>query len=395
MPAEGVSPAAAAVRRRVSRRSIPSSSASSPVFAINVPFAVVGVAVALWQIPESRSPGRVPLDPVGAVVSVVGLVALVYGIIEEPSRGWADPQIFGSLGLAAVVLAAFVWWELHTDHPMLEMQLFRDPRFSAASLSVTLVYFGLMGALFLLTQYLQGVLGLSVLQTGFRFVAIAVGIMAGAAVAAALTARAGTRRATTLGLVATGLGMGLMTTLGLRTGDAQIAGILALAAAGMGLAITPATDAIMASLPEAKFGVGSAVNDATREIGGAIGVAVLGSVFAGTYASTLAPALTALPADAAKAARDSLAGAGAVAAAIGHAGVPLAGDSLVAAARNAFVEAMGPTAIAGAAVALVGAVVAWTFLPDRADAPAPIERTAGAGGLDTGLGRAAQPTSEA
>ena len=335
------------------------------VFVINVPFVIVGIVATLAIVPESRSPERAPLDPVGAVLSVFGLVALVYGIIEVPSKGWSDPTIVGSLAAAAVLLTGFVAWERRIAHPMLDVGLFRDRRFSAASLSVTLTFFSLMGVLFLLTQYLQGVLGLSALETGLRFIPIAAGVILASAVAATLTERMGTRLVTSLGLVVVAAGLGMLATLGVASSDLHVSGVLFVVAVGMGLAMTPATDAIMSALPKAQFGVGSAVNDATREIGGALGVAVLGSLFAGTYAAHVARGLSDLPAAAAEAAGESLAGAAATAQAVGGE----AGAMILAVARQSFVDGMTVTAVIGVGFAIAGAVIAFAFLPDRVTTP--------------------------
>jgi len=362
------------------------------VFVVNVPFVVVGIVATLAIVPESRSPERAPLDPVGALLSVAGLVALVYGIIEVPSRGWSDPAILGSVGAAVLLLAAFAAWERRLDRPMLDLRLFRDRRFSAASLSITLTFFSLMGVLFLLTQYLQGVLGLSALETGIRFIPIAVGVILASPVAATLVARIGTRYVTALGLVVVAAGLGLLATLGVTSSDLHVAGVLFVTAVGMGLAMTPATDAIMAALPEAQFGVGSAVNDTTREIGGALGVAILGSLFAATYAGRLADAVTGLPADAAAAVKESIAGAAAVAQAVGGD----AGAAILASARQAFVDGMTWTAVIGVAFALAGAAIALRFLPDRVSSP--VNRSAAGaapGDAEVAAGAAVRPAEVA
>jgi EmrB/QacA subfamily drug resistance transporter len=336
----------------------------SSVFLVNVPFVAIGIIAALAVIPESRAPGRAPLDPIGAGLSVAGLVALVYGIIEVPARGWDDPVILASLGLAAVLIATFFVWERRVAHPMLDVRLFTNPRFSAASLSVTLVFFSLMGALFFLTQYLQGVLGLSAFDTGLRFIPIALGVIVVSPFAAKATTRFGARVTTSAGLLTVAAGMALLATVGIGSSDLHVGAVLFVLAAGIALAITPATDAIMGALPPEQFGVGSAVNDSVREIGGAFGVAILGSLFAAAYGSTMngATAVAGLPADAAAAARDSLGGAAAVAGAIGGE----AGAALLSSAQAAFVSAMSMTSIVGIGFAVAGALVALIWLPDRA-----------------------------
>jgi EmrB/QacA subfamily drug resistance transporter len=337
------------------------------VFLVNVPFVALGIVATLLVVPESRAPGRTPLDPVGAVLSVVGLVALVYGIIDVPAAGFDDPVVLGSLALAGVLLTAFIAWERRVAHPMLDVRLFLDRRFSAASISLTLVFFSLMGALFFLTQYLQGVLGLSALETGLRFIPIALGVIVASPLSATLTTRMGGRMVTAAGLGIVALGMGAMATLGMASSDLHVSGSLFIVAFGMGLAMTPATDAIMGALPAEQFGVGSAVNDTTREIGGALGVAVLGSVFAALYGDRLSSVTAGLPGDAAEAVRQSLAGAGAVAQAIGGE----QGAAILGAAQRAFVDAMATTSLAGIGFAIAGALVALVFMPARATAGEP------------------------
>lgn len=335
------------------------------VFAINVPFVVIGIVAAMLVVPESRAPGKTPLDPVGAILSVAGLVTLVYGIIEVPSQGWTDPVIVVSLVAATVLLTAFAVWERRTAHPMLDVRLFANPRFSAASLSVTLAFFSLMGVLFFLTQYLQGVQGLSAFETGIRFIPIALGIIVAAPISAQATARIGARITTAAGLGLVAAGLAMLAGVGIGTTDLYVAGVLFVTAAGIGLSMTPATDAIMGALPAEQFGVGSAVNDTVRELGGAFGVAVLGSLFAASYSAAMSTASSAagLPADAARVAGESLAGAGVVAAGIGG---PV-GATLLASAQAAFVDAMSMTSIIGIGFALAGALVALIWLPARAE----------------------------
>jgi EmrB/QacA subfamily drug resistance transporter len=332
------------------------------VFLINVPFVVLGIVATLAIVPESRSPEKVRLDPIGAVLSVVGLVTLVWAIIEIPVDGWTSPFVVGAFAIAAATLAAFVAWERRTAAPMLDVRLFANPRFSAASLSVTLAFFSLMGALFFLTQYLQGVQGLSALETGLRFIPIAVGVIVVSPISAILTARLGARLVTAAGLLVTALGLGAMSTLGLGSSDLHVAGVLLIIAAGLALAMTPATDAIMGAVPKAQFGVGSAVNDTVREIGGAFGVAVLGSLFAAQYSSAMGAVTAGLPAAVGDAARESLAAAHAIASTVGGE----AGLALMTAARSAFVDALSMTSIIGAGFAVAGALVALVWLPSRA-----------------------------
>jgi EmrB/QacA subfamily drug resistance transporter len=332
------------------------------VFIVNIPFALVGIAATLLVVPESRAPGRVPLDPIGALISVVGLTALVYGIIEGPSQGWASPRIAGSLVGAAVLAIVFVAWERRLEHPMLDVNLFRNRRFSAASISVTLSFFALTGVLFFITLYLQEVRGLSALDTGIRFIAIALGIVIASPVSVRLTTGYGARVVTALGLALVATAMGLVATIGVATGDLQIVAVIFVGSVGMGLSMTPATDAIMGALPVEKFGVGSAVNDTTRQVGSALGVAILGSVFSSAFAEHMTAMASLLPAEAAHVVRDSFAGAAAVAAQISGS----QGGAILATARNAFVDSMAATSLIGVGFAVAGVIVALRFLPDRA-----------------------------
>jgi EmrB/QacA subfamily drug resistance transporter len=334
----------------------------SAIFLVNVPVVLAGMAATWLIVPESRAAHAPALDPVGAMLSVGGLVALVYGIIEVPTRGWSNPAIVGSLAAAAVLLGAFVAWERRVAEPMLDVRLFRNMRFTAASLSVTLVMFSLMGVLFFLTQYLQGVLGLSAIETGIRFVPLAIGIVVSAPVSAVLTKRLGAKIATAAGLVITAGSLLLLATVDVTSSDLLIQAVLLIAGFGIGVAMTPATDAIMGALPKAQAGVGSAVNDTTREIGGALGVAILGSIFSASFSREMAPVTAGLPADVAAVVRDSIGGALAVAEQMGGA----AGGAITDAARSAFVDGMATASLIGAVVAIGGALVAAIWLPARA-----------------------------
>ena len=335
------------------------------VFLINM--FVIGVALIYGRrvVPESKDPNATPLDPVGASLSIAGVTSLVYAIIEAPSDGWTSARTFAAIGAAAVLLASFIWWERRVEHPMLQMSFFRNPRFSAASVSISLVFFALFGSIFLITQYLQFVLGYTPLQAGVRVMPIATLIVA-APLSARLTERFGSKLVVGTGLLIVSAGLGLLSTVSVTSGYALVAGSLAILGLGMGLTMAPATDSIMGSLPRAKAGVGSAMNDTTRQVGGALGVAVLGSALSSSYASSIAPALRGLPASAATLAGDSVGGATAVAATTGGSGA----QALLQAAYTAFTSGMGEALLIGAGVAAAGAVVTLVFLPARASHPA-------------------------
>ncbi len=334
------------------------------VFLINIPLVVVAL-VASWRLlPESRHNTGSRLDVVGAVLSVAAIAALLWAIIEAPKYGWSDPASLVAFGVAAVLLVTFALWERRSEAPMLDVGFFRNRRFSAASGSIALVFFAMFGSFFLLTQLLQFVLGYSALEAGLRMLPISLVLGAVSPLSARLVERVGTKVVVTAGLaiVAVGLAITAGFTIGSTYGD-LITGMIVLAL-GMGLTMAPATESIMGSLPPAQAGVGSAVNDTTRELGGALGVAVLGSLLASGYASTLADrfALGSLPSGADGVVRGSLGAALQVAGSMGSAGEALAG-----AARVAFVDAMGLSMAVAAGAALVGAVITAVFLPGRAE----------------------------
>jgi EmrB/QacA subfamily drug resistance transporter len=330
------------------------------VFLINLPVIAVALLGSVALVPESRDPHATPLDPLGAVLSIAGLSALVYGIIEAPAYGWNDPLTLAAFAVALVLLVAFVAWERRAPHPMLHLVFFRDPRFSAASVAIMLVFFALFGAIFVLTQHLQFGLGYSALEAGLRITPIAT-LVVSAPLAARATERVGAKAVVTTGLLVVAGGLWLLSGVGLADGYAPIGWSLAVLGVGMGLTMAPATDSIMGSLPLAKAGVGSAMNDTTRQVGGALGVAVVGSVLSTSYGNGIEPALAQLPPQAAAVAGDSVGAALEVARRAGP-----AGEQLAELARTAFVSAMGDALLVSVGVAVAGALVALAFLPARA-----------------------------
>jgi MFS family permease len=330
--------------------------------AIGIWAGVSGLGIAIgplaggFLVPESLDPAAPRLDGPGFVLSIAGLSALVWAIIEAPSAGWTDAKILAGFAVAATALVAFVAWERRTPHPMLDVKLFRNPRFSAASGAITLCFFAMFGAIFFLTQYLQLVLGYDALEAGVRVLPVAGGIALGGPLSAKLGERLGAKVvvAAGLGLVATGLF--LMSGFQVDSGYGLVALSFAVLGLGIGMAMTPATDAVMGSLPLAKASVGSAVNDATRVTGGALGVAVLGSIMSSGYRGEM---------DASGTGSDSLAGALAAATRLGG----QAGEQLAATAQQAFMSGMHSAVLVGAAIALAGGLVALLFLPAREAAP--------------------------
>ncbi len=336
------------------------------VFMVNIPIVALALLGGRLFVPESRDPAPRGLDPLGAVLSIVGLVALVWAIIEAPVHGWSDPTTLAAFALAAVVLGAFVAWERHTDHPMLDVRFFANPRFTAASTGVTMVFFALFGSAFVQTQYLQFVLGYSALEAGLRVAPIALVLMVAAPLSARLVERVGTKAVVASGLAIVSLALLVLAFATVSSGYTPVLVSMLVMGVGMGMTMAPATESIMGSLPRAKAGVGSAVNDTTRQVGGVLGVAIVGSLLASTYASSLG---TGAP----EAARASVGAALRVAGDVGGA----QGAALALAARSAFVDGMHVGVVVAAGAALFGSAVALAFLPSRAkleeDAEAPAD----------------------
>jgi EmrB/QacA subfamily drug resistance transporter len=329
------------------------------VFLVNVPVVALAILAGRPLVPESRDPNATPLDPIGAALSIAALVALVYGIIQAPEQGWTDPLILGAFALAAVLAVAFIWWERRAEHPMLRIQFFRNPRFSAASGAIAMAFFALFGSVFLLTQHLQFVLGYTPLQAGVRILPIAALIVA-APLSARLTERIGIKIVVVAGLLIVAGALWLLSTVQLSDGYGKVAAALALLGTGMGLTMAPATESIMGSLPLAKAGVGSAMNDTTRQVGGALGVAVLGSILAASYAAAIQPTLQSAPPQIAQTAGDSIGAATTIAARLGP-----QGQGLLDAARSAFLQGLGDAVQVGAGAAALAALLVLLFLPAR------------------------------
>jgi EmrB/QacA subfamily drug resistance transporter len=331
------------------------------VFLINIPIVLTALVAGWYIVPRSRDPEEAPLDPVGAILSIIGIVSLVYGLIEAPDKGWASGVTLTAFGIAAVVLILFVLWELRCPEPMLDMHYFRNPAFSTGTGGMILVFLSLYGVFFLMTQYFQLVLGYSALSASVRFIPVALVILLLSPRTPALSDRFGARTvvATGMGLIA---GSMLMVQL-LEPGSSYWLALFSILplATGMALAMSPMTASIMSAVPDRRAGSGSATNDATRELGAALGVAILGSIAASQYRSALSSTLHSLPAGIDNRATSSIAGAvqstTGLSAAEGHA--------LIAAARQAFVDGLHVAAMVGAVLAVVAVVAVMRFLPRR------------------------------
>jgi EmrB/QacA subfamily drug resistance transporter len=335
-------------------------------FLVNAPVIVLAFVGTALLVPSSRDRHAARLDPVGALLSTAGLATLVWAIIEAPEHGWTGTLTLVGFAAALALLGGFVAWEHRRDEPMLDMAFFGNARFSAASVAVTITFFALVGGTFLLTQHLQLVLGYDALQAGMRITPIAVPIIGLAPISTKLVERIGTKVVVATGLATVALGLAVAASITPTDGYAKVLVAILVIGSGMGLAMGPATESIMGSIPVDKAGVGSAVNDTTREVGSALGVAVIGSVASSAYGSSMADTVAAspvpVPAEAADAIQDSIVGALAVADQVGGA----VGQGLADAAKVAFVDGMGNGLTVGAAMAFAGAVIALVFLPSRA-----------------------------
>src|SRR5215475_8964287 len=265
------------------------------VFLINVPIVAIGVAAILWLVPESRDPERRRMDLLGVALSIVGLVGLVYGIIAGGDHGFGDWRSWGSIIVGVAVLAGFVWWERSIPFPSLDVRLFRSPSFSAAIGGVGLVFFAAMGTLFFIAFYLQLVRGYSPLQAGLLFTPFAVAQLVFAPRSAAMVRRFGPKAVCAAGLGLVAIALVGFSTLGEHT-PIWLAGLyFFIQGVGMANVLPPVTESIMASLPREKAGVGSAVSNTVRQVSGALGVAVLGSVLSAVYRSRIGDHLGTLP----------------------------------------------------------------------------------------------------
>src|SRR5262245_26392170 len=333
----------------------------SSVFLLNVPIAILALLLGLLFVPESRDPSGARLDLPGAVLSIGAVGVLVYGIIEAPSTGWTDPIILGCFALAIVLGIAFAWRETHTDAPMLDLSLFRDARFTAGATAIALTFFALFGVIFGLTQFLQFVLGKTALEAGALMVTLAIGIPIGARISLKAVEHAGTNRVMAGGLILVTIVL-LTLTQWTPTMEGWIVSLtLFVLAIGLANVMAPGTGAVMAAVPVAKAGVGSATNDLFRQLGGAMGVAVIGSVINTVYRDQMSGVVGALPPAVAGPVADSVGAAIAIASQIGGA----AGDALATAARAGFTHAIGVAAVVAAVTAAGTAVFVSRAMPAR------------------------------
>jgi EmrB/QacA subfamily drug resistance transporter len=332
------------------------------IFLVNLPIVAIALVGLAYAVPESRDPEQRRLDPLGAALSVVGLGTLVYGVIRGGSDGWLDGVTLATLAGGTILVGLFALHETRTPSPLLDVHVFRNPRFTGASVAVAATYFCLFGTIFLVTQHLQVLLGYGTLAAGIRTVPFALTLLVVANATPRIVARVGPRAPIVAGCLVVAASQLPRIASTPTTGYGLILLSQVMFALGMGLLIAPATASIMSALPPGRAGVGSAMNDTARQVGGALGVAVMGSLAAAGYRDAFDERVTGagVPARALASARDSLGGA------------LQAGDGPVAeAARAAFISGLRWASVVAVVVAAAGAAAAWRLLPAGRPAPAP------------------------
>ncbi len=338
------------------------------VFVIMVPAALIGVVATLMFIPESSDPESPPIDWGGVALSTIALAALVAAIIQGPSWGWLDTKTLIGFAISAIFAALFVRYERRHKDPMLDVLLFKNLRFSAASGSITAAFFALFGFIFLVTQYFQFVRGYGTLSSGLRTLPVAFSIAFAAITGTQLAVKIGNRAVVTMGLTLLSIAFFWIAIFMNADYPYQLI-VLNMIVMGLGIGFTtaPATESIMGAVPPEKAGQGSGVNDATREVGGTLGVAVIGSVYASLYTSNLSDnaAWSQVPAELAKEAEGGIG----IALAVANGARETLGDDVVAqlqqGAFDAFIKGLSIGCVVAGSVTLVGAMAAARFLPAK------------------------------
>ena len=331
------------------------------IFLINAPVVVVGLVGVWFFVPESKDPQPRRLDWIGAILEVIGVTGLVYGIIEQPIHGWTDTQVVVPIIGGVVLLAAFAAWQLRTAAPLIDLKLFQNARFAWGTMAFVVVGFGMTGGLFVLSPYLQIVEGNDAQATGIRLLPMIGAMMIGALGSDWLAARLGAKVMVAGGLLGSAAGMLMLSRAGVETGYAFVAVALAVMGFSIALAMVPALDAILGALPAGETGAGSALTRTLQNVGASFGVAVMGSILNSAYQASLDGHLAGLPAKAQSAAQSSVA----VAAAVAHQLPGPLGARLLRAAQDAYSQGMSEVLLVTAASVLVGAFLAALFMPAR------------------------------
>ncbi len=333
-------------------------------FVAKVPVAILAISLVVWVVPTSKDPEAPRLDPLGLLLSTAMIGTIVYAIIEAPEVGWGSVETLGVFALGLAFLVGFIAWERRVAQPMLDVRIFRNLRFSAASISVTVSFFALAGFIFLVTQYFQFLKGYGPLETGVRLLPVATMVAISSVIGTQLAVRYGTKFVVGGGLTLLSVAYAWVSTASVETSYLEIAVQMVLLGSGMGLTSAPATESIMGAVSNAKAGIGSAVNDTTRELGGTLGVAVIGSVFVSLYQDAFSSAaLKAIPAAALEPARDSIGGALIAAGRLTEGGATQAAASLTQVASDGFFDGMAAGCLVASAVCAVGAIICFAILP--------------------------------
>ena len=331
------------------------------VFLINAPVVVVALIGVWFLVPEGKDPHPRAFDWVGGVLAVVGVTALVYGVIEQPIHGWTDSRVLGGIIGGAAVLTAFVVWDLRHRSPFVDLRNFRNQSFTWATMAFVVTGFGLFGVMFILTPYIQIVLGNDAQATGIKLLPLIGGVIVGAGIGNVLAARLGARVGVSAGLALTAAALVGFSRIGAETSFAPVAAALAVIGIGIGIALPTTLDIILGTLPPSQTGAGSALTRALQQIAATFGVAILGSVLSNAYQAQIGPHLATLASAPREVALSSLAGAHAIAAHL----PPPAGAMVVRAANDAYTQGMAEVMLVSAALVLATAIAIAIFLPSR------------------------------
>jgi EmrB/QacA subfamily drug resistance transporter len=337
----------------------------SSIFYAMGPVALAGIVLVALAVPTSRDPEARTVDVLGLVLSTAAMSLVIYTIIEAPNQGWSSGRTIGGLVGTSLLGLAFVLWEGRLEHPMLDVRLFRTMRFTAASVSVTVAFFTLFGFIFLMTQYFQFIRGYGPLETGLRLLPVALSVGAGSVLGTQLAVRVGTKVVVTAGLVLiAAFYLWVALSVSISVGYGVIAGQMVVYGLGLGLTSAPATESIMGAVSARQAGIGSAVNDATRLLGGTLGVAIIGSVASSVYASRLTDSLPqGLPHQVTTTASQSVGAALEASQRLAAAGHGQLASLLQTISSDAYVHSVSVGCYVAGGVAALGALLAAAFLP--------------------------------
>jgi EmrB/QacA subfamily drug resistance transporter len=331
------------------------------VFLINAPVVVIALVGVWFLVPESKDPSPRPLDWVGGLLAVIGVTALVYGVIEQPIHGWTDPRVLAGIIGGVLILAAFVAWDVRNPSPFVDLGNFRSRGFTWATMAFVVTGFALFGVMFILTPYIQIVLGNDAQATGIKLLPLIGGVIGGAAIGNVVAARLGARVAVSAGLAVAAAALVGFSRVSADSGYGLVAAAMAVLGVGIGIALPTSLDVILGTIPPTQTGAGSALTRALQQIAATFGVAILGSILNSAYQAQIAPHLAALPSVARDVALGSLAGAHAVATHL-PASIRIA---VVGAANQAYAHGMTEVMLVSAGLVLATAIAIAVFLPSR------------------------------